>query len=79
MLQSKGAPDPQWVFDAYVSLAEMPAGQRPAQAVVDIARGVVETCRLTQLQMKSKHAAPLVSVKISKDQMWRCARASQFE
>ena len=48
MLQSEGAPDPQWVVDAYLNLAEMPAGKRPARTVVGIAWGVDEMNRLTQ-------------------------------
>lgn len=48
MLQSDGAPDPQWVVDAYLNLAEMPAGQRPVRTVVGIAWGVDEMNRLTQ-------------------------------
>ena len=36
LLQSEGAPDPQWVVDAYLKLAEMPAGQRPVRTVVGI-------------------------------------------
>jgi NAD(P)-dependent dehydrogenase (short-subunit alcohol dehydrogenase family) len=48
MLQSEGAPDPQWVVDAYLNLAEMPAGQRPVRTVVGIAWGVDEMNRLTQ-------------------------------
>jgi hypothetical protein len=48
MLQSDGAPDPQWVVDAYLALAEMPAGQRPTRTVVGISWGVDEMNRLTQ-------------------------------
>lgn len=48
MLQSEGAPDPQWVVDAYLNLAEMPAGQRPVRTVVGIAWGVDEMNRHTQ-------------------------------
>lgn len=42
MLKSEGAPNPQWVVDAYLNLAEMPAGQRPVRTVVGIAWGVVK-------------------------------------
>jgi NAD(P)-dependent dehydrogenase (short-subunit alcohol dehydrogenase family) len=48
MLQSEGAPDPHWVVDAYLNLAEMPAGTRPVRTVVGIAWGVGEMNRLTQ-------------------------------
>lgn len=48
MLQSKGAPDPQWVVDAYLALAEMPFGQRPTRTVVGISWGVDEINNLTQ-------------------------------
>lgn len=39
-LQSEEAPNPQLVVDAYVALADMPAGQRPTRTVVGIAWGV---------------------------------------
>jgi len=48
MLQSEGAPDPQLVVDAYLALAEMPAGKRPTRTVVGIAWGVDEMNTLTQ-------------------------------
>lgn len=48
MLRSEGAPDPQWVVDTYLKLAEMPAGQRPVRTVVGIAWGVDEMNRLNQ-------------------------------
>lgn len=48
MLQSEGAPDPQWVVDAYLKLAEMPAGQRPTRTVVGITWGTDEINDLTQ-------------------------------
>lgn len=48
MLQSEDAPDPQWVVDAYLELAEMPAGKRPTRTVVGIAWGVDEINELTQ-------------------------------
>lgn len=40
MLQSNDAPDPQWVVDAYLKLAEMPAGKRPTRTVVGLTWGV---------------------------------------
>ena len=48
MLQSKDAPDPQWVVDAYLKLAEMPTGKRPTRTVVGITWGVDEINELTQ-------------------------------
>jgi len=48
MLKSEGAPDPQWVVDAYLALAEMPSGKRPMRTVVGITWGVDEMNRLTQ-------------------------------
>ncbi len=48
MLQSEGAPDPQWVVDAYLKLAEMPFGSRPTRTVVGITWGVDEINGLTQ-------------------------------
>lgn len=48
MLQSDGAPDPQWVVDAYLKLAEMPFGSRPTRTVVGITWGVDEINALTQ-------------------------------
>ncbi len=48
MLQSEGAPNPQWVVDAYLNLAEKPAGQRPVRTVVGITWGVDEMNRLSQ-------------------------------
>ena len=48
MLKSESAPDPQWVVDAYLKLAEMPAGQRPVRTVVGIAWGVDQVNRLSQ-------------------------------
>lgn len=42
MLQSEGAPDPQWVVDAYLKLAEMPSGKRPTRTVVGLTWGVDE-------------------------------------
>jgi len=40
LLTSEGAPDPQWVVDAYLRLAEMPRGQRPTRTVVGMTWGV---------------------------------------
>lgn len=48
MLQSKDAPDPQWVVDAYLKLADMPFGSRPTRTVVGITWGVDEINELTQ-------------------------------
>jgi NAD(P)-dependent dehydrogenase (short-subunit alcohol dehydrogenase family) len=48
MLQSENAPDPQWVVDAYLKLAEMPFGSRPTRTVVGITWGVDEINDLTQ-------------------------------
>jgi NAD(P)-dependent dehydrogenase (short-subunit alcohol dehydrogenase family) len=41
-LQSEQAPNPQLVVDAYLALADMPAGQRPTRTVVGIPWGVDE-------------------------------------
>ncbi|UAM97240.1 SDR family oxidoreductase [Polaribacter litorisediminis] len=48
MLQSEDAPDPQWVVDAYLKLAERPFGKRPTRTVVGITWGVDEINELTQ-------------------------------
>jgi NAD(P)-dependent dehydrogenase (short-subunit alcohol dehydrogenase family) len=48
MLQSEDAPDPQWVVDAYLKLAELPFGSRPTRTVVGITWGVDEINDLTQ-------------------------------
>ena len=48
MLESDGAPDPQWVVDAYLKLDDMPAGRRPVRTQVGISWGVDEVNRLTQ-------------------------------
>ena len=48
MLQSEEAPDPQWVVDAYLKLAETPFGKRPTRTVVGITWGVDEINELTQ-------------------------------
>ena len=41
-LQSDAAPHPRLVVDAYVALADMPAGERPTRTVVGISWGVDE-------------------------------------
>jgi len=48
MLQSENAPDPQWVVDAYLKLAEQPFGSRPTRTVVGITWGTDEINNLTQ-------------------------------
>lgn len=48
MLQSKDAPNPQWVVDAYLKLAEIPFGKRPTRTVVGITWGVDKINDLTQ-------------------------------
>ncbi|MDP4700280.1 MAG: SDR family oxidoreductase [Saprospiraceae bacterium] len=48
LLQSDGAPDPQWVVDAYLNLAELPFGKRPTRTVVGITWGVDDMNTLTQ-------------------------------
>lgn len=48
MLQSENAPDPQWVVDAYLKLAELPFGSRPTRTVVGITWGTDEINSLTQ-------------------------------
>ena len=48
MLAGPDAPNPQWVVDAYVELAEMPQGKRPTRKVVGLTWGVDEINRLTQ-------------------------------
>ncbi len=48
MLQSEDAPDPQWVVDAYMKLAELPFGSRPTRTVVGITWGTDEINSLTQ-------------------------------
>lgn len=48
MLQSEDAPDPQWVVDAYLKLAEQPFGNRPTRTVVGITWGTDEINNLTQ-------------------------------
>jgi NAD(P)-dependent dehydrogenase (short-subunit alcohol dehydrogenase family) len=48
MLQSEGAPNPQWVVDAYLKLADLPFGSRPTRTVVGITWGTDEINSLTQ-------------------------------
>ena len=48
MLQSENAPDPQWVVDAYLKLADLPFGSRPTRTVVGITWGTDEINSLTQ-------------------------------
>jgi NAD(P)-dependent dehydrogenase (short-subunit alcohol dehydrogenase family) len=48
MLKSDDAPDPQWVVDAYLKLAELPVGERPTRTVVGMTWGVDEINELTQ-------------------------------
>jgi NAD(P)-dependent dehydrogenase (short-subunit alcohol dehydrogenase family) len=48
MLQSEDAPDPQWVVDAYLKLADLPFGSRPTRTVVGITWGIDEINNLTQ-------------------------------
>jgi len=48
MLQSENAPDPQWVVDAYLKLADMPFGSRPTRTVVGITWGTDKINELTQ-------------------------------
>ncbi|MFZ1681002.1 MAG: SDR family oxidoreductase [Rhizobiaceae bacterium] len=48
LLTSDGAPDPQWVVDAYLKLAEMPQGKRPTRTVVGMTWGVDQINTATQ-------------------------------
>lgn len=48
MLQGEGAPDPQWVVDAYLKLAELPFGSRPTRTVVGITWGTDKINEITQ-------------------------------
>ena len=48
MLQSENAPDPQWVVDAYLKLADLPFESRPTRTVVGITWGTDEINNLTQ-------------------------------
>jgi len=62
MLKSDDAPDPRWVVDAYIRLAEAPAGHRPTRTVVGISWGVddinartqgIQDRILTEMQLES--------------------------
>jgi NAD(P)-dependent dehydrogenase (short-subunit alcohol dehydrogenase family) len=48
LLTSEGAPDPQWVVDAYLKLAGMPQGKRPTRTVVGMTWGVDQINAQTQ-------------------------------
>ncbi len=48
MLASENAPDPQMVVNAYVALADAPAGKRPVRTVVGLTWGVDQINSLTQ-------------------------------
>ncbi len=48
LLQSEEAPDPQWVVDAYLELAELPFGSRPTRRVVGLTWGTDQINALTQ-------------------------------
>lgn len=48
MLQSEDAPDPQWVVDTYLKLAELPFGSRPTRTVVGLTWGTDKINELTQ-------------------------------
>lgn len=48
MLQSENAPDPQWVVDAYLKLADLPFGSRPTRTVVGITWSTDKINELTQ-------------------------------
>ena len=48
LLFRERAPDPQWVVDAYLKLAETPFGSRPTRTVVGITLAVDEINALTQ-------------------------------
>ena len=48
MLQSENAPDPQWVVDAYLKLADQPFGSRPTRTVVGITWGTDQINELSQ-------------------------------
>ncbi len=48
LLTSDGAPDPRWVVDAYVKLADMPQGKRPTRTVVGMTWGVDQINAQTQ-------------------------------
>ena len=48
LLTSEVAPDPQWVVDAYLKLADMPKGKRPTRTVVGMTWGVDQINAKTQ-------------------------------
>lgn len=48
LLQSEIAPDPQWVVNAYLKLADLPFGSRPTRTVVGITWGTDQINSLTQ-------------------------------
>lgn len=48
LLASEGAPDPQWVVDAYLNLADLPQGKRPTRTVVGMTWGVDQINTLSQ-------------------------------
>ncbi len=48
ILESENAPDPQWVVDAYLKLADQAFGSRPTRTVVGITWGTDEINQLTQ-------------------------------
>jgi NAD(P)-dependent dehydrogenase (short-subunit alcohol dehydrogenase family) len=48
LLSSQGAPNPQWVVDAYLKLADMPQGTRPTRTVVGMTWGVDQINAQTQ-------------------------------
>ncbi len=48
MLQGEDAPDPQWVADTYLKLAELPFGKRPTRTVVGVTWNVDKINELTQ-------------------------------
>ena len=48
LLTSEGAPDSQWVVDAYLKLADLPPGKRPTRTVVGMTWGVDQINALTQ-------------------------------
>lgn len=48
LLQSEEAPDPQWVVDAYLKLANLPFGSRPTRTVVGLTWGTDKINDLTQ-------------------------------
>lgn len=48
LLTSEGAPDPQWVVNTYLKLADMPQGTRPTRTVVGMTWGVDQINAQTQ-------------------------------